>query len=175
MISVTQGRETDDFPDILKALNRSAAKVIDGDDKMIQEFLFMQLEVTNQLFNRLAGMMFSEGNRDLENFKTIGDLAAKFQNMSRRTAATLVDIKRPRQKTYIRQANVANHQQVNNSTNDKLSENEVSGGSHVETLDAGAETAAIGADTHLEAMGECNGAKDAHRQREVVHERKEDR
>jgi hypothetical protein len=95
--------------------------------------------------------------------------------MSRRTAATLVDIKRPRQKTYIRQANVANHQQVNNSTNDKLSENEVSGGSHVETLDAGAETAAIGADTHLEAMGECNGAKDAHRQREVVHERKEDR
>jgi hypothetical protein len=78
MISVTQGRETDDFPDILKALNRSAAKVIDGDDKMIQEFLFMQLEVTNQLFNRLAGMMFSEGNRDLDNFKTIGDLAAKF-------------------------------------------------------------------------------------------------
>ncbi len=167
-----------DVATLLEVLKEESDKVIAGDDSSVQRYLFTQLHMTDMLFHRFAGLMMSPGNREITQFKMLGDMAAKFQNMSRRTAATLIDIKRPRQKTYIRrvdQLNAAQNQQVNNFTEQELnSDNEISGGTDVEALDERGAQAAIGKDSHLGTLEEEYGAKDGGRQSEVVYERTED-
>lgn len=167
-----------DVAALLEVLQEEAGKVIAGDDSSVQRYLFTQLHMTDMLFNRFASLMMSPENRGITQFKILGDMAAKFQNMSRRTAATLIDIKRPRQKTYIRrvdQLNAAENQQVNNSTEQGLNpENEILEEPHGKRLDGRKTQAAIGADTHLGTVEEEYGAKDRERESEVVSERTKD-
>jgi hypothetical protein len=161
-----------DMAALLNALQAEADKAVDGDDSSVQRYMFAQMHIMSELFNKMAQMMLSPSNADISKFKILGDLAAKFQNQSRRTAATLVDIRRPRQKTYIRrvdQINTAQNQQVNNSADvENKSDNEILGDANGERLDGRKTQTTIGANTHLGTVEEEYGAKDQGRENEVI-------
>ena len=80
-----------------------------------------------------------------------------------------MDIPHPRRATFIKQANVAENQQINlaeapsnnqtNSENILKSKNQVSGVGDLKALDSGAEETTIGADTLMATLDQGDGAK----------------
>jgi hypothetical protein len=90
---------------------------------------------------------------------------AQALNQSRTTLQALVDLKKPRQPTFVKQANISQgHQQVNNlAEKNQISQNKLLE-SKTYDLDSRPQGEAKSVDSNMEAMGEIHRSKNIRRQ-----------
>ena len=102
-----------DLSELVQGLTDSCKRVNDGDLSTLEAMLASQATALQSIFTSLARRAQSqEYQKNLEAF--LG-LALKAQAQSRATISALVDLKYPRQATFVKQANIAHGpQQVNN-------------------------------------------------------------
>lgn len=99
---------------MLEALQNSMQEVKDGDLTSLEAMLLGQATALQTVFTSLA--LRAASQERLQNYQTFMGLALKAQAQSRATLSALVELKHPRQATFVKQANIAHGpQQVNNS------------------------------------------------------------
>ncbi len=150
-----------------RALRAQADAVNQGDLSGIERVLVTQVNSLDLLFNFLLqrGMSCTS----LDQLKVDLGLALKAQRQCTLAAATLAEMKNPTGATFIRQANVAQQQVVQNGPRtgeNQNRHNEVLGVTHehIERLDPGAPGTASGANPTLETVGEVHRPTDTRRQ-----------
>lgn len=141
------------------------------DMRHAEDMLLNQAHALQAMFYDLARRAKNQSN--LTQIQTLSVLALKAQTQCRATLQTLSDVKYPKQATFIKQANIAGQQQVNNGVGpndtprsreeEPIQSNELLEDTRHDTeiigMDAGASRSASGTDPHLEAMGTLDGAK----------------
>lgn len=170
-----------DMTEMVATLRATTNVVNDGDLSSLEAMLVSQATALQTMFTSLARRaMTQEYQRHTEAFMS---LAFKAQAQSRATIATLVDLKYPRQATFIKQANVAHGpQQVNNGAGPaggfptkcahahgeepKPDQPELLEQHHGERLDTGKTGTASGVDPHMATVGEVHRPKDTRRKSE---------
>ena len=102
-----------DMSELVQGLTDSCKRVNDGDLSTLEAMLVSQATALQPVFTSLVcRAQVQTQQRHLEVFM---GLAFKAQAQSRATISALVDLKNPRQATFVKQANIANGpQQVNN-------------------------------------------------------------
>ena len=84
--------------------------------KPIEAMLIAQAQALQTMFVSLGRE--AVGKTQLNQYTAFMNLALKAQSQSRATIQALIELKYPKQATFVKQANIANgHQQVNNATN----------------------------------------------------------
>ena len=148
-------------------LERSIGEVKNGNLADVEAMLYSQAYALNAMFATLM----TRANRQeyMPPTQALMSLAFKAQNQSRATLQALVDLKQPRQPTFVKQANIAQgHQQVNNlveknqNPQNKLLEGETY------DLDSRPQGKAKIVNSNMEAMGEINRGKNTRRQGKSV-------
>jgi hypothetical protein len=156
------------FPDIclqdcIEVMQADIKTVNGGNLDKLEGMLTAQAEALNAIFNNFAKRAIHSTH--MPQLDTYTRLAMKAQAQCRTTVEAIAEIKFPKSATFIKQANIAQQQQVNNGkapahareknitpTNELLTES-----AHA-ALDTGRTRAAIGLDSQLEAVGASNGA-----------------
>ena len=112
-----QGNVTGKDPDLktlADGLRATFAEVKAGDLGGVEAMLISQATALQTIFTSLARRAANQEH--LSRYETFLGLALKAQSQSRATLSALVDLKYPRQATFVKQANIANGpQQVSNS------------------------------------------------------------
>lgn len=104
-----------DLAEMLESLQSTIRDVQGGDLGNLEAMLVSQATALQTMFTSLARRAAHQ--EYMKNTATFMTLALKAQAQSRATISALVDLKYPRQATFIKQANVAHGpQQVNNGT-----------------------------------------------------------
>ncbi|AOF85687.1 hypothetical protein BSY239_684 [Hydrogenophaga sp. RAC07] len=99
--------------EIVRALSDNMSRVHGGDLTLIEGMLVGQATALQTIFTSLAKR--AQRQEHLRQYESFLGLALKAQSQSRTTIQTLIDLKFPRQATFVKQANIANGpQQVNN-------------------------------------------------------------
>ena len=107
------GKEVD-LGELVAGLSESCTGVKGGDLSALESMLVAQATALQTIFASLARRAATQEN--LRQYETFMGLALKAQAQSRATISALVDLKYPRQATFVKQANIAHGpQQVNNS------------------------------------------------------------
>lgn len=90
------------------------SEIKDGKLDVLEEMLLSQAFALNVAFSSLS----ARANRqtDISTMQMLMNLCFKAQNQSRATIEALIHLKKPNATTFVRQANIANNQQVNNGT-----------------------------------------------------------
>ena len=102
-----------DMGAMLGTLQNSMQEVKDGDLTSLEAMLLGQATALQTVFTSLA--LRAASQERLQNYQTFMGLALKAQAQSRATLSALVELKHPRQATFVKQANIAHGpQQVNN-------------------------------------------------------------
>lgn len=100
--------------ELVVGLADSCRRVKDGDLSTMEAMLISQATALQTMFTSLARRAANQEH--LRQYETFLGLALKAQAQSRATISALVDLKFPRQATFVKQANIAHGpQQVNNS------------------------------------------------------------
>lgn len=155
---------------LIESLNKSTDKTTAGDLSNLEAMLVGQATALQSIFTSLAQRAArSQQQTHLESFM---GLALKAQAQSRATISALVDLKYPRQATFVRQANIAHGpQQVNNGgiTHAREIESQpnelLEDASYERTqMDTGAKTAATRGDPAMEALEPVHRAAKPRRQ-----------
>jgi hypothetical protein len=108
------GKETD-INELMEGLQDNCKAVNEGNMKSVEAMLVSQAKALQTIFASLARR--AHGQTQLKHYEAFLGLALKAQAQSRATITALVDLKYPRQATYVKQANIAHGaQQVNNGT-----------------------------------------------------------
>lgn len=98
---------------MLEALQDCMREVKNGDLTALESMLIGQATALQTMFTSMA--LRASSQEYLPNYQAFMALALKAQNQSRATIQSLVDLKYPKQATFVRQANIAHGpQQVNN-------------------------------------------------------------
>lgn len=106
------GKEVD-LGELVAGLSDSCRGVTDGDLSTLEAMLLSQATALQTMFASLARRAANQEH--LRQYETFMGLALKAQAQSRATISALVDLKYPRQATFVKQANIAHGpQQVNN-------------------------------------------------------------
>ncbi len=99
--------------EVAKALKANIATVQAGDMASIEAMLIGQAQALQTMFVSLGRQAASKTS--LQQYTAFMNLALKAQSQSRATIQALVELKYPKQATFVKQANIANgHQQINN-------------------------------------------------------------
>ena len=102
--------------DVANALRDKITNIQDGDMKPIEAMLIGQAQALQTMFVSLGRQAASKTS--LPQYTAFMNLALKAQSQSRATIQALVELKYPKQATFVKQANIANgHQQINNNQN----------------------------------------------------------
>lgn len=102
-----------DISVLIAKLRDTFAEVKNGDLHTLEAMLISQATALQTIFTSLARR--AQGQQYQKNLEAFLGLALKAQAQSRATISALVDLKYPRQATFVKQANIANGpQQVNN-------------------------------------------------------------
>ena len=102
-----------DFTELIQGLNESCSSVNGGDLFVLEDMLVSQAMALQTIFTSLARCAANQPH--LRQYETFLGMALKAQGQSRATISALVDLKYPRQATFVKQANIAHGpQQVNN-------------------------------------------------------------
>lgn len=158
-------------------MRAKAAKTEAGDLSELEATLTAQAATLDAVFNEMARRAAINMGQHLDATEKYMRLALKAQGQCRATAETLAEIKFPRSATFIKQANIAENQQVNNGqagiessthagapekiinpTNELISEQASA------TLDTAGAGTASRLDSGLEAVGAVNRTKERSRQ-----------
>jgi hypothetical protein len=101
------------FTALIDSLRTSSDKVKAGDLSTLEAMLIGQATALQTIFTSLAKRAVHQ--EQMAHYQTFLGLALKAQAQSRVTISALVDLKYPRQATFVKQANIAHGpQQVNN-------------------------------------------------------------
>jgi hypothetical protein len=104
-----------DINALIECLQDTCKDVHAGDLKSVETMLVTQAKALQTIFTSLARK--AHGQTYQKHYEAFLGLALKAQAQSRATITALVDLKFPRQATYVKQANIAHGaQQVNNGT-----------------------------------------------------------
>lgn len=130
-----------------------------GGTRFLETMLFHQAIALQGLFGKYAKKAHQAGS--FPQFQAFADMAMKAQNQSRRTLATLAEIRNPKRVAFIRQLNAAVNQQVNNHRSAESQSWKVSDSDAPELLetlpserlDTRTQSQTIRSDPHLEALG----------------------
>ena len=99
---------------MVERLRETFAEVKTGDLHTMEAMLISQATALQTIFTHLARRASSQEH--MRHYESFLGLALKAQAQSRATISALVDLKYPRQATFVKQANIANGpQQVNNA------------------------------------------------------------
>ena len=102
-----------DLGELVAGLSESCKSVKDGDLSTVEAMLIAQATALQTIFSSLARRAATQEH--MRQYETFMGLALKAQAQSRATITALVDLKYPRQATFVKQANIAHGpQQVNN-------------------------------------------------------------
>ena len=102
--------------DVATILKDRITNIQDGDMKPIEAMLIAQAQALQTMFVSLGREAVSK--TQLNQYTAFMNLALKAQSQSRATIQALIELKYPKQATFVKQANISNgHQQVNNGTN----------------------------------------------------------
>ena len=159
-----------DMGELVTTMQTKFKEVNDGDLSTMEAMLVGQATALQTMFTSLA--MKAANQEHLKNYQSFMVLALKAQAQSRATISALVDLKYPRQATFVKQANISNgHQQVNNraipeqyaqahaSAGDfQTAPNKLLEANHGQRLDIGAQAAAGRANQRVEAVGAVHRA-----------------
>lgn len=120
VIDTYQGNIMGSDPDLMTlvdGLNNTFKEVKAGDLSGMEAMLISQATALQTIFTSLARKAHSQTYQ--KHYEAFLGLALKAQAQSRATITALVDLKYPRQATYVKQANIAHGaQQVNNGATD---------------------------------------------------------
>ena len=139
---------------------------IDGDLSRAEAMLTAQAHTLDAIFSNLASRAIRA--EYISAFETYLKLGLRAQSQSRATWETLAVIKNPISRAYVGQANIANNQQVNNSTEPSRARekqnqpNELLENKEHEPdkwLDRGTPKETIEANQAMETVGEIDGAE----------------
>ncbi|MBU3587814.1 hypothetical protein ICN30_08205 [Polynucleobacter sp. 31A-FELB] len=144
-------------------LERHFKDVANGELAIAEQMLITQAFALNVAFNSLS--VRAARQKDASTMQMIMNLCFKAQNQSRATLDSLVQLKRPNQTSFIKQANIANgHQQVINSGEKNITpQNELLERSNGKRLDRSAKTKAKRIDSTVEAVGKIDGRENPRR------------
>jgi hypothetical protein len=170
------GDDATGITELVEALCGSTERVNTGDLSQLEAMLVAQATALQTIFASYARRaQAQEYQRNLEAFM---GLALKAQAQSRATIQALVDLKFPRQATFVRQANIAHGpQQVNNGQPENrpvsdssphaqehgLAPNRLLETDDGERLDFGAQEAASRANQGMAPVGAFDRSKDGRR------------
>ena len=129
----------------------------------IEVMLAAQAYALDSIFHYAAGRAKSNMGQHPHAAEMYMRLALKAQTQCRSTAETLSAIKNPR--AYIRQTNIAQNQQVNNSGNFSDQANELLSEQKHETLDFGGKSASGRTDSAMAALEAISRCEDRGRQK----------
>lgn len=102
--------------DVINVLNEKISTIQGGDMQPIEAMLISQAQALQTMFVSLGRQAASK--TQLNQYTAFMNLALKAQSQSRATIQALIELKYPKQATFVKQANIAHgHQQVNNETN----------------------------------------------------------
>ena len=162
-----------DIDELVDGLRTTFVKVKDGNLSNLEAMLIGQATALQSIFTSLARR--SQQQEYQKNFESFLGLALKAQAQSRATIQAVVELKYPRQVSFVKQANISHGpQQVNNAPGiensmrtvahteenqtqqSKLLEDDTHGGTY---LDTGTTTAAGRSNPALEAVGAIHRTK----------------
>lgn len=147
--------------ELARELKKQTAIVNAGDMTRAENMLLAQAHTLDAMFANLTTRALSA--KHLDHLEALMRLAFKAQTQCRATLQTLGDLKSPRQVAFVKQANIGQNVQVNNThahTEKKpgKAQNELLEADYVQRLDTRATGAAIGTDPQLEAVGKQHRA-----------------
>ena len=156
-----------DMGELVTTMQDKFKEVKDGDLSTMEAMLVGQATALQTMFTSLA--MKAANQEYLKNYQAFMVLALKAQAQSRATISALVDLKYPKQATFVKQANISNgHQQVNNGQSaaavlshagdSQTTPNKLLEANHGQRLDIGAQAAAGRANQRVEAVGAVHRA-----------------
>ena len=142
--------------DLVTEMRKAGGEVVAGDMGRVERMLVNQAITLDAIFNNMAQR---SGKQDsFKGIEVLMRLALKAQAQARSTAEALALLKNPM--PYIKQANIAHgHQQINNGQqatgagNSQSEPNKLLEAQHGNTLDIGAQAAAVRANQKLETVG----------------------
>lgn len=158
-----------DFMALVEGLENSTDKVKGGDLSNLEAMLTGQAAALESIFTSMAKRAANQ--TQLVQYQAFFGMAMKAQAQSRATISALVNLKYPRQATFVKQANIAHGpQQVNNGTaveqstharetqpqQNELLEDQRHGGTH---LDTGATATTARGHTEVETVEPVKRAK----------------
>jgi hypothetical protein len=157
------------FTSLAQELGQHEKDVKAGSMGRAESILINQANTLDVIFNTLAQRAGSNVGSYTDVAEKYLRMALKAQSQCRTTLETLAEIKSPRSATFIKQANIAEQQQVNNGptvngasplhaheTKTENQSNELLEVHHGERMDSGAAGAAIGTDPQLETVGKID-------------------
>ena len=116
---------------LVQGLSDSCQRVNDGNLTVLEGMLLSQATALQSIFTSLAKR--AQVQTQQRNFEAFLGLALKAQAQSRATITALVDLKYPRQATFVKQANIAHGpQQVNNGAAGELQDKTTQARTHGE-------------------------------------------
>lgn len=105
-----------DFKDVADALSEVISGIQHGDMNHIEAMLIGQAQALQTMFVILGREAM--GKSQISQIDAFMTLALKAQSQSRSIVQALIELKYPKQATFVKQANISNgHQQVNNKIN----------------------------------------------------------
>lgn len=139
-------------------LERHFKDVASGDLTIAEHMLISQAFALNVAFSSLS--VRAARQKDASTMQMLMNLCFKAQNQSRAALDSLIQLKRPNQTSFIKQANIANgHQQVINSGEKNINpQNELLEKLHGKRLDRRAKTEAKRIDSTVAAVGKIDGS-----------------
>ena len=162
--------------DLTGALRDCVQAAQDGDLAQYEGMLGAQAYALNAIFLEMTRRAALNMGTHLSATEQYMRLALKAQTQSRSTIETLAEIKNPRAVAFVRQANIAQNQQVNNGETTKAEpmgraeifetpQTKLLETTNVTRLDTGAKSGPGRSHPPLEAVARVHGAKVARRQR----------
>lgn len=156
------GEQQGGLVDLCAELNDSIEKVGDGDMKKCEAMLLSQAVALQSIFTNLSRRAINQDY--LKQMDAYLRLGLKAQAQAVRTIEALAEIKTPRSVAFVKQANIANNQQVNNGQVSQAGsfdnqQSKLSGASYELLEDTGTQGIASGVNPALETVGESNRAK----------------
>ncbi|CUA99908.1 hypothetical protein [Thiomonas bhubaneswarensis] len=153
----------------------AAADASGGELGALERMLSAQAQTLNVMFTELARRAALNMGEHLDATETYLRLAFKAQAQSRATVEALAEIKNPRAVAFVKQANIAQQQQVNNGTprveDSPKPANEQScleAPNEWSTLDTRAKTTPARSNPAMETVGAVHRAKDARGKGRIV-------
>ena len=113
-----------DLGELVKYLREQVKNVADGDMRPVEAMLYGQALALQTMFTSLSRR--AAANDNLKPYQVNLTLALKAQAQCRATLEALAEIKNPRSIAFVKQANIAQQQQVNNAATSEDSRSMVS-------------------------------------------------
>jgi hypothetical protein len=156
------GEEQGGLLEVYEELNDCIDMVWDGDLKKCEAMLLSQAVALQSIFTNLSRRAASQDY--LKQMDTYLRLGLKAQAQAVRTIEALAEMKNPRSVAFVKQANIANNQQVNNgqilqAENFENQQNKLSEATHELLENTGTQGIASGVNPALETVGKKHRAE----------------